>query len=400
MRLVVGCGLPASDQMASPFAPVRSSPNLVALTLALFAASGSARADPPAVTAPLGGGTPGPIRQLFLDPTLTDARAVGSRSLALRLETANSWSVPSVVTRGGHAVAVQLDVQADGLLLAARVPWSALGGGSGSWHARVATTLRWRLTGFWGGFEDGGIEAWHHLVGAYNFQRNRHPRDRVNLRLAEQGATAFDLDSGRVAAGDLVVGTQVLLASGGASRVADAAAREPAWGISARLDLKAPTGSLARAGGSGGVDAGLALLASTELASWAVLHGMVFGSVVSPLASPVALQPRRFHAGLDVSLVLLAGRWAFIVEDRILSPLLESGWTVLDGGDDRIYISSPAAALFRTHNQFSVGLRRGPVTLALSEDFTPGPNPRGAWKWFYNSNAPDVVLALTVVTPF
>jgi hypothetical protein len=398
--LVVGCGLPTTDQMPPPFALVRSPPRVVAFTLAFLAGSALARADPPAITAPLGGGTPGPIRQLFLDPTLADARAVGSRSFALRLETANSWSVPTVVMRGGRTVAVQLDVQADGLLFAARLPWSALGDGSGSWHARVATTLRWRLTGFWGGFEDGGIEAWHGLVGAYNFRRNRYPRDRVNLRLTEQGATAFDLDSGRLAVGDLVVGTQVLMASGGASHVADAAAGEPAWGISARLDLKAPTGSLARAGGSGGVDVGLALLASTELAPWAVLHGMVFGSAVSPLASPVALQPRRFHAGVDVSLVLLTGRWAFIIEDRVLSPLLESGWTVLDGGNDSVYISSPAGALFRTHNQFSVGLRRGSVTLALSEDFTPGPNPRGARKWFYNANAPDVVLALTVVTPF
>ena len=397
---MVGCGLPATDQMAFPYALLRSSLHLAALALALQAASVPARADPPAVTAPLGGGTPGPIRQLFLDPALTDARAVGSRSLALRLETANNWSVPTVLTRGGHAVAVQLDVQADGLLLAARLPWSTFGGGSGSWKARVATTLQWRITEFWGGFEDSGIEAWHHLVGAYNFQRNRYPRDRTNLRLAEHGATAFDLDSGRLAAGDLVVGTQVLLASGGGSRVAGAAVGAPAWGISARLDLKAPIGSLARAGGSGGVDAALALLASTELAPWAVLHGMVFGSVVSPLGSPVALQPRRLHAGADASLVLLAGRWAFILEDRVLSPLLESGWTVLDGGDDSFYISSPAAALFRIHNQISAGVRRGSVTLSISEDFTPGPNPRGAWKWFYNSNAPDVVLALTVATPF
>ncbi len=397
---MVGCSLPTPMKMASPFAPARSPLGLAALAFALLAASPRARADPPLVTAPLGGGTPGPIRQLFLDPVLADARAVGSRLLALRLETANSWSVPTFVTRGGHLVAVQLDAQADGLLLAARLPWSALGRGAGGWGARVATTFRWRVTGFWGGFEDGGIEAWHGLVGAYNFQRNLYPRDEVHLRLAERGATAFDLESGRLAAGDLVVGTQVLLASGGASRVPGAAAGEPGWGIAARLDLKVPTGSLARAGGSGGVDAGLALLASAELSPWAVLHGMVFGTVVSPLASQVALQPQRLHAGLDASLVLLARGWAFILEDRVLSPLMEAGWTVLDGGNDSVYISSAAAALFRTHNQITVGLRRGAFALALSEDFTPGANPRGAKKWFYNSNAPDVVLALTVDLPF
>jgi hypothetical protein len=367
--------------------------------LAVLLASLAARGDPPLASAPLGGGTPGPIRQLFLDPALADARAVGSPLLSVRLETTNSWSVPALVARGGRVVAVQLDVEADALALSARLPWSALGGLPSGWRARVATTFGWRVTGFWGGFEDGGIESWHHLVGAYNFRRNFFPRDHVNLRLAEHGATAFDLGSSRIAPGDLVVGTQILLASGGASRVSGATAAEPGWGLSARVDLKAPTGALARAGGSGGADGGVAFLASVELAPWAVMHGMIFGTVVSPFASPVALQPRRFHAGADASLVLLAGGWSLAIEDRFLSPLLEAGWTVLDGGDDALFLSSPAAALFRAHNQITVGLRRGRFTLAFSEDFTPGPNPRGARTWFYSSNAPDVVLALTFVVP-
>ncbi len=366
---------------------------------ALLSATLAAHADPPLATAPLGGGTPGPVRQLFLDPALADARAVGSPSLAVRLENANSWSVPALVTRGGRVVAVQLDVEADALAFSARLPWSALGGPSGGWRGRVASTVGWRVTGFWGGFEDGGIEAWHHLVGAYNFRRNFYPRDHVNLRLAEHGATAFDLGSSRIAPGDVVLGTQVLLASGGSSRVSGAGTGEPGWGLSARLDLKVPTGALGRAGGSGGADAGVAFLASVELAPWAVFHGMVFGTVVSPFASPIALQPRRFHAGADASLVLLAGSWSLAIEDRFLSPLLEPGWTLLDSGDDALFISSPVAALFRAHNQITVGLRRGRFTLALSEDFTPGPNPRGARTWFYSSNAPDVVLALTFVMP-
>ena len=367
-------------------------------TLVFLSLISPARADPPLLAAPLGGGTPGPVRQLFLDPVLADARAVSSPSLAFRLETTNSWSVPVLVSRGGRVVAAQLDSQADALAFSARLPWSALGG-SGGWRDRVASTFAWRVTAFWGGFEDGGIEGWHHLVGAYNFKRNLHPRDQINLRLAEAGATAFDLRSARISPGDLVIGTQVLLLSGGGSRLKEAAANEPGWGVSARLDLKAPTGSLARAGGSGGVDAGVSLLASVELAPWAVLHGMVFGTVVSPLASDIALQPRLLHGGADVSLVLLAGGWAFAIEDRFLSPLLEAGWTVLDGGDDGVFISSPAAALFRPHNQFTVGIRRGSFTLAFSEDFTLGPNPRGARTWFYSSNAPDLVLALTFATP-
>jgi hypothetical protein len=367
--------------------------------LALLAAVSPTLADPPLAAAPLGGGTPGPVRQLFLDPVLADARAVGSPSLALRLEDANSWSAPVLVARGGRVVAVQLDTQADALALSARLPWSALGGASGGWRARVASTFAWRLTAFWGGFEDGGIEAWHSIVGAYNFRRDLYPRDRVNLRLAERGGAGFDLGSSRISPGDLVAGTQILFASGGSTRVRGGAPDEPGWGLSARLDVKAPTGSLARAGGSGGVDAGLSLLATVELAPWAVLHGLVFGTVVSPFASSIALQPRRLHAGADVSLVVLAGGWALAVEDRILSPLLEAGWTVLDGGNDALFLSSAAAALFRVHNQISVGVRRGPFALAFSEDFTPGPNPRGARKWFYSSNAPDVVLALTFVVP-
>ncbi len=370
-----------------------------AAVLALAAASFAARGDPPLAAAPLGGGTPGPMRQLFLDPVLADARAVASPSLAVRLETANSWSVPALVSRAGHVVSVQQDVQADALAFAARFPWSALGGAPGGWRARVATTFAWRVTAFWGGFEDGGIEAWHRLVGAYDFRRNLFPRDRVSLRLSEPGARAIDLGSSRIAPGDLAAGTQILLASGGASRVAGAAAGEPGWGVAARVDLKVPTGPLARAGGSGGVDGGVSLLGSVELARWAVLHGMLFGTAVSPLASDVALQPRRLHAGVDVSLVLLAGGWSMVVEDRCLSPLFEPGWTVLDGGDDGLYISSAAAALFRAHNQITVGVRRGRFTLAFSEDFTPGPNPRGARTWFYSSNAPDVVLALTYVLP-
>jgi hypothetical protein len=320
--------------------------------------------------------------------------------VSVRLESANSWSVPTVLTRDGRVVDVQLDVQADALALSLQLPWSLAGDGPGGWRRRVATTIGWRLTGFWGGFEDGGIEAWHELVGAYNFLRERYPRDHIRLVLAEPGgASAFDLHNGRVSAGDITVATQVLLASGGTSRVAGAGTGEPAWGISTRLDVKVPTGSLARLGGSGGVDAALCVLASIELASWAVLHGMLHGGVVSPLSSDVPLQPRRFQFGGDLSAVFVAGGWAFVIEDRLLSALMEGGWTELDGGDDDVFLSSAYAALFRAHNQITFGLRRGPVTLSFSEDFTLGSNPRAKYKWFYDTNAPDVVLALTARFP-
>jgi hypothetical protein len=51
------------------------------------------------------------------------------------------------------------------------------------------------------------------------------------------------------------------------------------------------------------------------------------------------------------------------------------------------------AALFRPHNQLSVGVRRGPFTLWVSEDVTPGGGDP-ANRLYYLSNAPDIVLGL------
>lgn len=377
--------------------------SLLALGLAASASAEPAAApllsrDAAPAVAPLGLGTPGPFRQLFLDPTLADARAVATPSFSVRLESANSWSVPAYFGRGGRVVAVQNDVEADALVLSLRLPWSLAA--PGGFRERVATTVGWRATAFWGGFEDGGIEAWHRLVGAYNFQRQLYPRDQIHLRLVELGGPrALDLESGRASAGDLVLATQALLAAGGRAQAAGSAADAPRWGVSARLDLKLPTGALSQAGGSGGFDAGVALLGSIELARWAVVHGMLSGTVTSPLASSVALQPRRFHAGVEVSLALLAGPVTFLLEDRYLSALMESGWTSLDQGDSDVFISSAYNALFRPHNQISAGLRWRGFTLSFSEDFTPGSNPRAQRKWFYDENAPDTVLALGFTLP-
>jgi len=382
----------------------RPLPLLVGLA-ALAAAGPSAAEETPLLApdaapavAPLGLGTPGPFRQLFLDPALSDARAVASPSFSVRLESANSWSVPALFGRGGRVVAVQNDVEAEALVLSLRLPWTLLA--PGGFRERLATTIGWRATAFWGGFEDGAIEAWHGLVGAYNFQRQLYPRDEIHLRLVEPGGPrAVDLESGRLSAGDLILATQALLASGGRAEAPGSAPDAPGWGISARVDLKLPTGALSQAGGSGGVDAGVALLGSVELSRWAVLHGMIFGTVTSPLASSVALQPRTFHAGVDLSLALLVGPVTLLVEDRYLSALMEGGWTSLDHGDDDVFISSAYMALFRPHNQISVGLRWRQLTASFSEDFTPGSNPRAYHSWFYDENAPDTVLAIGFTLP-
>jgi hypothetical protein len=370
----------------------------VLFAAALVLAATVARADPPLVSAPSGSGTPGAVRQLFLDPKLTDARAITEPEVAVRVESTNNWRVPVILTRGDHTVVAQLDSESDALAFTVRVPWVKLS--PGGWRRRVASTLEWRVTEHWGGVEDGAIEAWHRLVGAFNFFRDVYPQDRLNLKLAEQGRAAFDLHSARLAPGDLVVGTQVLLASGGSSRIRGASQGDARWGVTARAELKVPVGRLASAGGSGGTDVGLSLLGTTELSRWFVVHGMVFTTAVSPLDSPISLQPKRIHAGAELSMVAVAGRWGFIVEDRLLSPLMEGGWTVADGGRDDVYLSSPAAALFRPHNQVTFGLRRGRVTLTFSEDFTLGANPRARHQWYYDSNSPDIVLALTFVHRF
>ncbi len=99
-----------------------------------------------------------------------------------------------------------------------------------------------------------------------------------------------------------------------------------------------------------------------------------------------------FEASLEATL----GSWTFLLEDRALSPLLEAGWQYLPsgaGGDDAL-LSSGLYADFRTHNQISLGVRRGRFSVWLSEDFTPGSNPHSVLKWLWVSNAPDLVIGV------
>jgi hypothetical protein len=158
--------------------------------------------------------------------------------------------------------------------------------------------------------------------------------------------------------------------------------------------VKLPTGSAGRLGGSGGVDAGIGLATTFLAARWLTAHALASVRAVSGLPREVALQPRRLQAGLDLSLVARLGPIAVVLEDRISSPLFESGWRLPDE------VESAATAgwysLFRPHNQLSGGLRWRELTVFFSEDFTPGarlPSDDGPG-WFYESNAPDVVLGV------
>jgi len=351
--------------------------------------------------APMRLGTGGTFGSLFLEVTAADARSLPAPELDLRWTLANDWSEPMVVARGDRTVLLQADEQSDALAASLRVPWSAFLGEAAGEHRlwrRLTTAAEARAIVHWGGWTDRPIEAWHALVGAGGFQRSRHPRDatRVALQDASTGE-GLALRSPRAAAGDLVVRTQLLLAEGGASATGPGRAR---WGVSARLDLKVPVGSPASLGGSGGWDAGAALLGTAELASWATAHALVAGVTVSRLAVAVPLQPRAWRFASELSLALRAGGFTLLVEDRIASPIFEGGWRRVSPADDADFQASGYYGAFLFQNRVGVGLRRGRFTLWLSEDWTPGSPPHGGGgsDWFFDSNAPDVALGLVYQT--
>jgi hypothetical protein len=300
---------------------------------------------------------------------------------------ANTWSVPTTLTRGAKTVEVQLDAQIETLQLAVAIPWRRLS--TGAVADRLSTTLEARVLAVWGGWSDGGIEAWHSLVGSTNFGRDLWPRDRVAVRLAEvDGPTVVDAASSHAAFGDVAIRNALRLV--GASPV-DAPSR---WTLALRLDVKLPTGAPDRLGGSGGVDAGTGLAATFLATRWLTAHALASLRAVSDLPRGIALQPRRLQAGFDLSLVARVGAIAVVVEDRISSPLFERGWRL---PPDTVGFSPSAwYALFNPHNQVSVGLRWRELTAFFSEDFTPGGRLAvdHAADWFYESNAPDVVFGI------
>jgi hypothetical protein len=341
---------------------------------------------------PLAVVTPGTFRWLFLDMPLSDARGAGGPAAAVRLDLrwwlSSDWSEPTQLVRGGRTVWVREDVQSDVLQAAVTVPWGRLGAPAAL--ARVETTAELRLAMRWGGWTDQGISRWHGLIGAWNYHRNKFPADVVDVRLEEAGGrTLIRLRHGQAAISDLALRTQIPLLEGrpGAG---------PDWAVALRADLKLPTGRLALAGGSGGVDAGLGLLATLSPAPWLTLHAMGAARLVSPLPHGFPLQPSPVQWGLDASIVVRPHRVvALVLEDRLSSPLFGGAWRLAPGYDEPE--ATAYYALLRPQNQISGGLRLGEVTAFLSEDFTPwhrisgDPGP----DWFFNSNSPDLVLGLS-----
>jgi hypothetical protein len=367
--------------------PLRAAPLL--LLLLAGAASAGEQAPGPRLDRPLGVLTPGPWRALFLDLPLQDARAHAEPLLTLRWWMANSWSISTVLLGGGRAVEVQQDEQADVVELTLHLDWARLLG-EGPVARRLSTALSWRVTGHWGGWTDGLIEGWHELFRLNSFARQTVARDGVHLTLREPGgATALALTGPGMSAGDLVLRT--------AGRLLEGEGAAGPWALAARLDLKVPTGRLAEAGGSGGFDAGLALTASGAFLGWLTGHAQLSLARLSPLASALPLQPNPWQLGVEVGLVVhLPGGWALLAESRVLSTLFAGAWTV---GSATPRQGDAVTAITRWQNQLSFGLRKDLLTLWLSEDFTLGARPEVGWRWFYDTNAPDLVVGVCLALP-
>jgi hypothetical protein len=378
----------------------------LAIAVALSTAPVAAAARDLPLDAPLGVATESPLRQLFLDVTGADARPPSGARLAARWVISNSWTTRTTFARGDEAGFLQLDTQADALLLSAKAPWTSVWPGGadapviGAVVRRLTTSVEARATVWWGGWSDSVVETWHGL-GFTNFEREDHPRDNVRVHLSGGGDTAFDARGTQLSLGGLALRNQLLLAQGGSSLRASSptsrtggsppAAPRSRWAVSLRFDLKLPLGSPSQLGSSGGTDAGAGLLFTAELAPRCVVHANVFTSAWQRLEGAVPLRPRRLHHGAELSAAFVGRRWALLVENRLLSPVFSDEWRRF-GEEEITYPHLAATAAFATtrwHNQISVGLRRGAFTAWFSEDFTPG-GTRGSKYPFYNSNTPDI----------
>jgi hypothetical protein len=209
----------------------------------------------------------------------------------------------------------------------------------------------------------------------------------VALHLGEPGGTrVFDLQGSRLAAGDLAARTSVRLLEG----------EERGWATALRLDVKLPLGRPAEAGGTGGLDVGVGLAASGRLLSWLTGHAQLSLRRIAPLPGDLPMRLRTWQPGAEASLVAAWGEWAVLLESRWLGPVFQGGWHVLGPAQQ----GDALAAVALDQNQVSLGLRWRAVTAWFSEDFTPGHRPEPAWRWFYDTNAPDIALGVMVAAAF
>jgi hypothetical protein len=73
------------------------------------------------------------------------------------------------------------------------------------------------------------------------------------------------------------------------------------------------------------------------------------------------------------------------------------GWQVQPNGPSiQAELERALATLHKEPVRITGGVRYGPVTFWLMEDFTLGSVPGLGPRWFYDSNAPDVAIGLTL----
>ena len=89
----------------------------------------------------------------------------------------------------------------------------------------------------------------------------------------------------------------------------------------------------------------------------------------------------------------------FCRSDQIASEVTRALRSATFGGDDGL-ISSALFASFRAHNQVSAGVRWREFSFWMSEDYTPGSNPRSVITFVYVSNSPDIVAGLSWTKQF
>ena len=70
-----------------------------------------------------------------------------------------------------------------------------------------------------------------------------------------------------------------------------------------------------------------ATMVGAELTRWLTPHALFATSRLSHFACGCALQPAEWHWTFEASLAASLGQTTFLVEDRVVSPLLESGWS-------------------------------------------------------------------------
>jgi len=386
--------MPGSELRPAPEPGGKLPARLVRLAVALLlAAPGAVKAEPS--QGPLGARTPGTLRDLFLDVVHWDAREVAALRLDVGWSMANDWSTPTTLTRGERLVDVRLDEQSDSLTAAFRLPWGVvLGAPEGSFARRLATALELRVTWHWGGWSDAAIETWHRALSFNDFDRPAFPRNQVHVELRRPPSNApVDIQGTTFAFGDVVLRNQLLLWQGGEPLRSGPDARA---GVSLRLDVKAPTGSLSRMGGSGGWDVGMGVEGTWQATSWLVGHAIVAGSIWSGMPGGLPLQPRVWHGSVGLSLVILLGDWSLVLEDRWATAPFQSGWTFVEVNPEWNLQSSASTAVTRPQNQITGGVRWGPLTFWFTEDFSPGQVPGLGQKWFYDTNAPDLAIGLTL----